>query len=204
MFILTGSIELIIHGTPEFVMLSQHFKATWKKGVAPSVSFIFSVTNKFLQQKWESYKQELIRKGHEQDSEDHYHGTELACNIANSSQLCSAGNCGICGISSAGMDQNYIQKDSFQRFGKGFYVAPDSSKCADYATSPNDHRYKAMLQCKVLPGNKHQLSNGSQQLTKPHQGYDSVYGIVGSKLNYPELVVYDSRAILPTHIIGYE
>ena len=180
------------------------FRATWKKGTAPKISFIYSITNVFLQQKWESYKQELRRKGHDQVCEEYYHGTEIACDIVNSKQLCSAGNCGVCGIASAGMDQNHIRKDSFQRFGHGFYLAPDSSKCHAYSTNTNGHKYRAMLLCNVLPGEKHLLSKGIQRLARPPQGCDSVYGVVGPELNYPELVVYNSHAVLPTHIIGYQ
>ena len=203
MFYPTGHIELLIN-REKFSEISVQFKAKWKKGTVPEISFIFSITNVFLQQKWESYEQELGRKHHDQACEECYHGTELACDIVNSKQLCSTGNCGICGISSAGMDPNHIRKDSFQRFGDGFYLAPDSSKCHAYSTNTNSHKYKAMLLCNVLPGEKYLLSNGSRHLGGPPEGYDSVYGVVGPELNFPELVVYNSHAVLPTHIIGYQ
>lgn len=64
-------------------------------------------------------------------------------------------------------------------------IAPHSSKCSAYGNQ------KAMLLCQVLPGEKFPLSDRQQQLTRPPPGYDSVYGVVGSELNYPEIVIYD-------------
>ena len=47
------------------------------------------------------------------------------------------------------------------------------------------------------------LKINSQQLTGPPPGFDSVYGQVGGKLNYPEIVVYNPDAVMPRYIIVY-
>ena len=60
-----------------------------------------------------------------------------------------------------------------------------------------------MLLCDVCPGRKYPLETNSQQLTGPPPDFDSVYGQVGDKLNYPAIVVYNSDAIMSRYIIVY-
>ncbi len=186
----------------EFRKISQDFEAKWSKGTPPSIKYAFCICNNVLHQRFANYHQVLKSRGHCLNTEDFYHGTDLACNLAVTQKLCSDGKCSICGITSAGMDSNCIRKHSFQRFGAGFYLAPHSSKCDAY-TQTNAQGHKAMLLCEVLPGEKFLLSDNQQQLKCPPAGSDSVYGVVGCQLNYPEIVVYDSRAVLPKYIIIY-
>ena len=175
------------------------FSANWKKGAPPQVCSIFAIRNQTLERKWQLYGSKL----HNKQCERYYHGTSLTCDITTSQALCSDGNCGICGISSGGLDPWCIRKNiAFQRFGAGFYLAPDSSKCHDYTQGANGLR--AMLLCDVYPGRKYNLENKDQKLTSPPPGYDSVYGIVGDELNYPELVVYNPDAVMPRYIVVYE
>ena len=170
----------------EFAEISARFTKAWKKGWCHPVDQVFVITNSTLQRKWNAYKYRL----QDQSVEEHYHGTTLTCNIMGTNKLCNDGNCGICGISSTGLDPNMIQTNiTFQRFGHGFYLAPNSSKCHDYTQGA--YGCRAMLLCDVCPGRKYQLTTNSQQLTGPPRGFDSVYGQVGGKLNYPELVVYN-------------
>lgn len=195
-----GSIRLV--GRLDSANLSQQFSSTWKKnnGSAPILRGIFAITNPTLERRWENYKAMLRNKTFER----HYHGTTLACDIMSSgARLCSKGDCGVCGISSAGLDPQSIGKNiDFQRFGSGFYLAPNSSKCHDYTEGA--HNCRAMLLCDVLPGNKFNLDTNKQTLTGPPPGYDSVYGQVGNKLNYPEIVVYKPEAVMPRYIIIYQ
>jgi hypothetical protein len=88
---------------------------------------------------------------------------------------------------------------SFARFGRGIYFAPNSSKANDY----NEQSVRSMFVCNVLAGNEYHSSDNMQSLTAPPTGYHSVRGVVGAKLNYPELVVYHDHAVLVTHIILY-
>ena len=62
-----------------------------------------------------------------------------------------------------------------------------------------------MLFCDICPGRKYLLKINSQQLTGPWPptAFDTVYGQVGGKLNYPEIVVYNPDAVMPRYIIVY-
>ena len=199
-----GKIQLISHQVPKFAEISRKFLDSWIKGGHPTICAIFSISNDYLQRRWDEYKRTLGHLGHPQRTEEHYHGTVLACAITSTQVLCRYRNCGICGIACAGMDPNCIRKNiDFQRFGSGFYLAPNSSKCNDY-TEKNSSGYKAMLLCDILPGRKYNLETNHQNLTGPPSGYDSVNGIVGCKLNYPEIVIYNPNAIMPKYIIVYQ
>lgn len=178
------------------------FSTEWKKNDCPTVRFIFEVTNSTLEEEFKAYQSSCQQK----DIEKHFHGTTLACNIAATKSICTKGACGICGISSEGLNPAYIrnERSDFQRFGSGFYLAPNSSKCHDYTDcKPETRGDRAMLLCDVCPGRKYNIERNSPKLTQPPAGFDSVYGQVGAKLNYPELVVYDRRAVMPRYIIVY-
>ena len=196
----TTALFTLLSGA-EYRAASEKFKSAWQKGVAPAVHRIISVKNASLERQWRAYQQSL----RDQTVEEHYHGTSLSCNISSSLSPCSDGNCGICGISCAGLDPRCIGKNiNFQRFGKGFYLAPHSSKCHDYTEGVHAYGYRAMLLCDVCPGRKYRLETNSQHRTGPPPGCDSVYGQVGSKLNYPEIVVYRPEAVMPRFIIIYQ
>ena len=178
----------------------KRFQDGWKKGPLPTVIAILGITNGALEQKWKSYQSrpELTDKR----VEPYFHGTALKCDISNSKTLCRMSNCSICGIANEGFREDLISDESFQRFGKGFYLAPDSSKSNDYTHEFNSQR--ALLLCDVCPGRKYALQMTDQKMEGPPPGYNSVYGQVGGDLNYPEIVVYNSAAILPHHIIVYK
>ena len=146
-----------------------------------------------------------MSRGHSGKSEEYFHGTSLSCDLlGGGSTLCKARSCGACGIASEGMKEECIGKHiDFQRFGKGYYLAPNSSKCHDY-TEPNGRGHKAMLLCDVLPGKKFETETMTRDRTSPPSGFDSIYGKVGTELNYPEIVLYDRRAILPRFIVVYQ
>ena len=167
------------------------------------MDYIFEVICKNVEKRWSSYSATLAQQGSPTNVEQHYHGTIIKCNLAVTRNLCTDSGCGICGISQKGFRKKRIGKNiSFKRFGHGFYLAPNSSKCHDYTQGSHTHR--AMLLCDVLPGNKHVVTTDQTHLTAPPRGYDSVYGQTGSRLNYPEIVLYDEEAILPRYIIAYQ
>ncbi len=115
--------------------------------MSPSIDYIFSISNDDLEQRWESYKHTLSLK----EVEKHFHGTKLQCDISSTITLCSNEACGICGIVKIGLDRRCIRKNiQFQRFGHGFYWAPNSSKCHDYTQGMNN--YRAMILFDVCPG----------------------------------------------------
>ena len=200
--LLFTAVYRFIRGNDDsFSRIAGKFTSAWQKGVAPAVHRIFAVSNESQESKWRAYRQRL----HDKTIEEHFHGTKLSCNITTSQSPCRDGNCGICGISCSGLDRTHIRKNiDFQRFGHGFYLAPHSSKCHDYTEGV--HHYRAMLLCDVCPGNKYPLETNGEHLNGPPPGYDSVYGQVtnGSKLNYPEIVVYEPDAVIPRFIILYQ
>jgi hypothetical protein len=87
----------------------------------------------------------------------------------------------------------------FARFGRGIYFAPNSSKANDYNTDP----IRAMFYCKVVLGNRWETEYDRSDLVAPPPAHHSVYGKVGARLNYPEVVVYTELAVKPTHVILY-
>ena len=187
----------------EFQEVSLKFRQAWVKGHCPKVGLVFIITNTRLKKRYDAYRRTLSK----QSREEHYHGTKLKCNIKRDQHTCSDSDCGICGISSMGLDRRCIQKNiSFQRFGHGFYLAPNSSKCHDYTQGA--HNFRAMLLCEVAPGNKYFLQKNDTGLEGPPEGFDSVYGksAAGSAsvLNYDEIVIYNPDSVLPRYIIMYQ
>ena len=190
----------------EASVIEGKFQATWapEKGRCPKIKFIFAIHNSRLEASWMSYRQSLRINS----VEDHYHGTSMSCDIATNQTLCQNPICGVCGIARNGFKKHCIQKRSskFQRFGEGFYLAPNSSKSYDYPLDfgRTRHDSKAMLVCHVCPGTKFYCSDNSTSLRRPPEGFDSVYGQKGHRLNYEEIVLYEEASILPRYIIVYE
>ena len=185
----------------ESIVVKGKFQGKWdsRKGPCPNIDFIFIIINTKLEQRWTAYKQTLQN----QTIEEHYHGTRLACDITSVQALCNDQDCGICGIASTGLDRRCVYKNvTFQRFGHGFYLTPNSSKCHDFTQGYNN--YRAMLLCDVCPGNKYFLQRNNETLRGPPQGFDCVYGSVGANLNYEEIALYNPDAILPRYIIVYQ
>ena len=179
--------------------MSMKFTNAWKRGIPPTVSFVFVVNNRDLSYKYNAYK----RRIGSQEDEQYFHGSRLICDITTTESLCRNTHCGICNISSIGMDRQHIQKNiDFQRFGPGFYLAPHSSKCHDYTLGA--YTYRAMFLCDVCPGKKYELRNTDQKLRRPPPGYNSIFGQVGQDLNFPEIVLHNPDAILPRYIIIYQ
>lgn len=127
------------------------FKNTWAtaKGPCPPICYIFSKVNTNLSQTWHKYKESLHAQ--HQDVKTYIHGTTLECNITVQQTLCNKTKCGVCGIANIGFDRRCISNNiDFQRFGHGFYIAPNSSKCHDY--TQGKHGFRAMILFDVCPG----------------------------------------------------
>ncbi len=172
--------------------ITAKFKRAWTKGRVREVTAVFVVHNG-----WHQFVC-WFRSGRE----EYYHGTKLCCNIKRTRKLCRNESCGICGIARRGFDKNKIRSDSFQRYGPGFYLAPNSSKANDYAKGS----YTAMLLCDVYPGRKYKLSQNNTNINGPPRRFQTIYGTVGGVLNYEEIVVQPSRSndIHPRYIIVYK
>ena len=194
-------IKVAAGGSQEFTTVSGKFQRAWAKGSCPPVSFIFIINNRQLQQRWSAYRQKFS----DQTMEEHYHGTQLLCDITTNNAMCNNEECGICGISRTGMDRRCIRKNiNFQRFGYGFYLCPSSSKCHTYTQGA--HGYRAMLLCDVCPGRRYFKTHNDETLRGPPPGFDSIYVEFGSDLvlNYDEVVLYNPDSILPRYVIVYQ
>ena len=186
--------------------LRDKFRKDWamKKGPCPSIIAIIKIENSTLSLRFKYYP--FKHYGIEQ----HYHGTVLCCDLANSHNLCNDPKCGPCGITRSGFDPLRIGSSSWQRFGKGFYFAPNSSKAYDYAKgnrfgarriATRNTRYNAIILCDVAPGIKFPTLFNNPNLDGPPEGCNSIHGKPGQDLNYDEIVVYNSHAICPKYII---
>ena len=185
----------------EFQQIQIHFTQQWahQKGSCGHLHQVFIIDNPKLQKQFEVYKSSLSV----QTVSEHFHGTSLKCAIYQSSSICSDRKCGICGIVQRGILLEYKSSNiTFQRFGDGFYLAPNSSKCHDYTQGHG--QYRAMLLFKVAEGRRYTVTNDNTTLKAPPSGYDSVYGKRGGSLNYDEIIVYKPEALLPTHILIYQ
>ena len=155
----TGFISLLVHDGDEFCKLAEKIRKAWawEKRPSPAVDFIFKVTNSTLEKRWTAYRDTLQEK----DAKELYHGTKLSCKIMMTQKLCNIRSCGVCGISSTGLDLRCI-RNRFQRFGNGFYLALHSSKGNDYTQSYDG--FKVILLCDVLPGKRYNLRTNRQHL----------------------------------------
>lgn len=198
---MAGTIQLATQA--QFQMVRDKFKVDWadRKGVAGEVKAVYVIDNPNLKKTWTRYKQSL--PSCYQRTEEHYHGTKLKCDITTNNDFCSAPDCGICRIAEDGFDELKIKTNisHFQRFGRGLYLAPQSSKCHDYTEGA--YTYRALLLCDVSPGNKYPLRKDDRNRDGPPASYHSIHGQAGSSLNYDEIVLPRADAILPKYIIVY-
>ena len=194
--------------------LCKRFQKDWakEKGPCPSIIAIVRIVNPMVAERFNNYRSKL--PAFYQGIEQHYHGTTLCCDLANYAELCNDPNCGACGIARRGFDPQRINLSAWQRFGNGFYFAPNSSKSYDYAAGnrfgatvrdKNTH-YNAVLVCDIAPGRKYDIRYHTAQLATPPPGYNSFYGKSKSirgkgELNYDELVIFNHEAICPRYII---
>ena len=198
-----GNLKPLGSGCTEFTQVQSSFQRTWAtgKGACPPITCVFLIQNMTLETRWKKYQKTVSF----QTIEQHYHGTKLTCNVVAQKGTCNDPKCGVCGITLMGMDRQCVRRNiSFQRFGHGFYVAPNSSKCHDYTQGNSAYGYRAILQCDILPGKKFVRTRGDQNLTQPPQGFHSVHGKTGGELNYEELVLYNPDCILPRYVIVYK
>ena len=188
--------------------VSKKFTKEWssKKGKCPSVEKVLAIVNPALEDAFCEYKKTLPRW--HSKSKQCFHGTKLKCMLNRFQTQCTGDQCGICGISRQGFQQECI-RDRFQRYGQGFYFAPNSSKSHDYCSKPDNGKYMAMLICQIAPGKEHNLRKNMTDLKEPPKGYHSVHGrrkslLFSSDLNYDEIVVFSGDAACPRYVLLYK
>ena len=181
------------------------FKTTWVKGAVPEPEAIYAITNCKLSSSFQTFTKQLREEEADASTSRVFHGTSLLCDMLNNAQVCHNSECGVCGITQMGFDPSRIGTNipRFMRYGRGFYFAPNSSKCHDYTQGAEEYGVRAQLLCLVASGTRFETTSDHTSLTQPPQQYDSVYGRAGGTLNYPEVVVYQREAILPQFVIVY-
>ena len=191
--------------------ISKHFVKEWVKLTdvvksPPQPVAIFGIQNREMEKKFKKYSRGIRQKKRGSNSDLFFHGTKLLCNIINSNVCCDDPECGICGICLRGFDEDRIGMNipRFQRFGKGIYMAPNSSKCHDYTQGTPQFGLRAQLLCLVAQGAQHELLQDNTKLMEAPEGFDSVYGRKGGSLNYDEVVVYEVGAVWPQYVVVYE
>lgn len=201
--IYVGTIKLATQ--TDYLRISAKFRQDWAdgKGNPGEVKAIYMIENPALKRSWARYRQSL--PSYYQQTEEHYHGTKIMCNITSNNDLCCALECSVCRIVERGFDEQKIRTNipNFQRFGRGFYLAPKSSKCHDYTQGNPTYNYRALLLCDVSPGNKYPLTRDDRSLNGPPASYHSIHGQAGGSLNYDEVVLPRADAILPKFVIIY-
>eukprot|EP01118_Nematostelium_gracile_P005495 TRINITY_DN173_c0_g1_i1.p1 TRINITY_DN173_c0_g1~~TRINITY_DN173_c0_g1_i1.p1 ORF type:complete len:345 (+),score=26.71 TRINITY_DN173_c0_g1_i1:90-1124(+) len=179
------------------------FLAQWTKGTNTHIRVhrVFAIvnTNTQLKKAYKRYKKSLQQPYEVQHL---YHGTS-ACELK--TDRCENQSCSTCCISKEGFKISLAQTNlSWGRYGKGIYFAQHSSKGHDYnARSETTSGTRAIVVSSVLLGNPYRTQHDMSTLTAPPHGYHSVVGVVGPRLNYPEVVVYRNDAVLPRYIIIY-
>ena len=199
----------------QYAKLKKKFSRAWcsKKGKLPKISHALEIINPKLQQRLDNYVSNLSWPYN--GVEQYYHGTQIKCDMLEYYEPCSSSNCGVCGISKKGFDPERINSSSWQRFGKGFYFAPNSSKAYDYPRATHNSTntdHHCMLVCDIAPGRKYTLYKNEPSITGPPKGYHSIYGSAkwlwglwkSPDMNYDELVVFDTDAVRPHYILFLE
>ena len=204
--------------------VSQYFLDSWVKGVKGKLLKIVPLpVSPARVTAYDRYCEALTQKSAAVNRSLLFHGLGWSCDGLNSAAaaptLCTSTNCSVCSICANGMDASRIGTGKaslemskaavgFLRFGRGYYFAPNSSKAHDYACKYtrviNGVPMCVQLVCEVAAGNPAILAANCTTLTAPPPGHDSVYGIRGRALNYPELVVYNPDAVLPVFAVIYE
>ena len=188
-------------GTEAYTLADSLLQNTWIKRDKYSflqLDEVKLIINPILQKRYDEYKASMptdVLNGNEQAF---FHG-------------CSEGVVG--SIAENGFKKEFWRTSSgdWQRFGPGFYFAPQSSKSHEYpldqmsALSHGEHT-RTMLLCKVIKGvvfeTKHNMSHLSGAAPS---GYNSIHGLASSNgpLNYDEIVVFDEGAIMPYATVNY-
>lgn len=186
----------------EFAEIKDKFEKDWAKGSPQEAKAVFVIKNKLIKQwRFQIYRLSLCQY---KEIESYYHGTKITCDIITNKQLCKDVECGACRISEFGFMPIRIGSNlRWRRFGKGFYLAPNSSKSNDYSGRLGAYGCNAILLCDVCPGKKYKLKKSNDTLNGPPEGFHSIYGEAGEDLNYDEIVLSKSAAILPRYIILY-
>ncbi|KAG9291255.1 hypothetical protein G9A89_021757 [Geosiphon pyriformis] len=189
-----------------------HFHNTWGHPLhmgSPDVQYVsFMKCDRNLCKRWDEYMSELTLVCNNPNVKPLWHGTGVKCKIEEGKGPCdpdSEDSCASCSILTTGFD---IKKSGsanlFKRFGTGIYFAPNSSKAHSYATPRAKDDSYTILFCFVALGRCHRTKDDLPKLIEPPYPCHSVHGLVGSRLNYEEFVVYSGDAVIPFAAVSYK
>jgi len=137
-----------------------------------------------------------------------FHGTKLECHLSAfgpNGNLCSKSTCSVCSICHNNFKKSLSGSNiTFLRFGHGIYFSVHSAKSHDYNYRSDRGGTRCLIACDVTIGRTSPTSDDMQNLQAPPSGYDSVTGVPGRSLNYPETVVYEEDAVLPRFLVFYK
>jgi len=190
------------------------FMNTWKKDLhlKPKIKVlaICMVQNEVLKGAFELYQSKLLKDGTEVNEKLLWHGTGTECNLYSAQyKFCISKNCGTCNISQNNFYVTRAQSNiSWGRFGNGIYFSPCSSKSHDYNAHSEKNGVRNLLLCRVTLGKTFVSQYNMDYLQGPPQGHHSVTGEPGEDpnnrhLNYPEVVIWEERSILPVYVVFY-
>ena len=195
----------------QYTFARKKFEQSWakEKGACPEVQGVLAVINPSNEEQLRIYRETLPRRHN--NTEMYFHGTCMDCSLKELHVMCGKEKCGVCGISKNGFQQKCIS-GRWQRFGRAFYLAPNSSKSHDYCvirSLSSYSSYRGMFLCEVAAGKKHSLRHNSVFLKGPPDGCHSVYGkskfmFLKGDLNYDEIVIFNEKAICPRFVILYK
>ena len=204
MYTLAHGVLKLDSAHSDFILISTNFRNNWNvnKGACPPITAVYKVRPDGTDAKFHKYVHTL--RDIARTPEYYFHGCKLTCDLLNTNKLCNLPDCTICLVSKQGFDIRKVGTNvPFNRFGKGLYFAPESSKCHDYTLGVAQYGYRAMLYVKCAPGFKQIQFTDNQNRVAPDEGYNSLYGHAGKNLNYDELCLYDDHACVPEYIIVY-
>jgi len=167
-----------------------------------------------LLEQYEAYKAKVERRGQfasrkafPGNEKRRWHGTKRECHLGEPghTNLCGSRTCSLCRIIDESFDVRYAGMNTgWTRFGRGVYMTATSSKSNDYSRNTSRSSVKAVLLNKVVVGRARRYLSDKPSLRAPPNGYDSILGEVGWRLNHDEIVVYTNDAVRPSWLVLYD
>jgi hypothetical protein len=222
------SLNLLKNTHEKYVDVKHQFLTKWEKSDPRSVQVVRiyqirnpePVYNNFMQCVAARGTAPVVRR---------FHGTQVLCQVGVDPNAgpCNDASCPLCNICRSGFSMDFVNQHTgsqagWLRYGPGLYFSPCSGKSNDYTVTsavkpgPRGQQsvpHRSMLLCKVALGRNKSTFVDEQNLTKNsllQQGFDSISGLVAPQgsgiqgtLNYPEDVVYEGCAAIPSYLIVY-
>ena len=220
------SLNLLKSSHPKYANVRDQFLNQWAKAdpaqSAVQVVRIYQIKNP--QQVYNSFLHCVEQRG-ENTVVRRFHGTGVECQVGVDPNAgpCDSATCPLCNICRVGFSLDFVNRrvggplGAWLRYGPGLYFSKCSGKSNDYNSTSVVQKgprgaqsvpHRSMFLCKVALGRNRIEYEDDMGLTKiilNGQGFDSISGKVGQQgsLNFPEDVVFDSCAAIPSYMIVY-